>query len=53
MVVALILGFILIITNQESTEMRSNELELDEEDELLEEFLIIDLLEEEEEEKEI
>ena len=49
LVVALILGFIIILSNQESTEARASELELDEEDELLEEFLIIDLLDEEEE----
>ena len=53
LVAALILGFILIVSNQESTEASVSELELDEEDELIEEFLIIDLLEEEEEEEHI
>ena len=51
LVAGLILGFILIISNQESTEARESEVEIDEEDDLLEEFLIIDLLDEEEEER--
>ena len=49
-VAALILTFILIVSNQESTEERVDELEIDDEDDLIEEFLIIDLLDEEEEE---
>ena len=48
LVAALILGFIIISSNRESTETRPSEFYLDEDDELIEEFLIIDLLEEEE-----
>ena len=47
---ALILGSILIYSNRETTETRASEMEMNEDDELIEEFLIIDLLEEEEEE---
>ena len=46
---ALILGFLLILSNQDSTEAPT--IEMDEEDDLLEEFLIIDLLDEEEEDQ--
>ena len=51
LVAVLILGFILIMSNQESIEAREIEFEIDEEDDLIEEFLILDLLDEEDEEE--